>query len=453
MRRLALILGMLLAGTAAAAADECIVGTIDNSNYAPDDTSIVIGFDDFRAFVNNPGHCNLVFNAHDNLVNNPDLFEVYSADYRGAVSPGPDELAEATVDHNGRTDVLTQPDTAAVFGTHYIGKESDGTIREEIGYELIVATDPGSEASLDSIDYALAGTMTRADAEDSLTSVALDQVGLVTHLDATTGLLTGLSLEGENEAGVFGGLGSYALGVRGRYNLGEGLSLLGGVSLVDQSPGAHYAGLIGAGALRYVQPDAGQFRLMGEAGVEAGGLGLQFTRNYIYSDTTPTIIPVTATGSGTATLGAIYGKAGLVFAPDADNQVLISASIKQTFLGFTNYQEEVSADNLFATDLSGVVQRFTTVKIGADWTTALAPDLSLTSSVALGTTLGSAPQAYIFGGGDVTGAAASTLFAQYGVDLGWQMAPEARIDGFIQGSTGTGIGSHAMIGAAYTTSF
>jgi hypothetical protein len=45
------------------------------------------------------------------------------------------------------------------------------------------------------------------------------------------------------------------------------------------------------------------------------------------------------------------------------------------------------------------------------------------------------------------------LFAEYGLRLGWQPSPNARIDGFIQGSTGAGIGTHTQVGAGYHQSF
>jgi len=454
LNRLLIASVFLLAGSVPALADQCTVGTIDNSNYAPDDTSISITFDQFRALVDNPGFCDLRFDAHNNLANDPNLFEVYSADYRGSVSPTPDDQAQDTIDHNGRSTTVTQTDTGgSTFYSDYVGKEADGTLHTKFNTAMSVATDPNSEATIDAIDYALVGTMTRADAESSLDSVARDQLGIIAHLDATTGLITGGTLEGANEAGLFGSVGSLTIGARARYNLAKGFSLLGGLSLVDQSPGAHYAGLVAVGSVRWVQPQTGGPRLFGEAGGEAGALSLQFTRNYIYTDTNPTLVPVTTTGTGVGLLGAVYGKAGVSIEADKNNVIVLSASIKESFLGFSHYQEPQGVNNLFAADLGGKTQSFTTAKLGADWTTTLSRDLSLTSSLAVGTTFGSAPQAYIFGGGDVTGAAASTVFAEYGVNVGWQMSPTDRINGFVQGSTGIGIGTHLQVGAGYTASF
>ena len=61
--------------------------------------------------------------------------------------------------------------------------------------------------------------------------------------------------------------------------------------------------------------------------------------------------------------------------------------------------------------------------------------------------------AYILGGGTTTGGYSNTIFAEYGLGLGWEVAPGSTIEGFLQGSTGTNIGTHAQIGAAYRMKF
>jgi hypothetical protein len=53
----------------------------------------------------------------------------------------------------------------------------------------------------------------------------------------------------------------------------------------------------------------------------------------------------------------------------------------------------------------------------------------------------------------VTGSAQSVVFTEYGLRLGWDVAQDARLDGFIQGTTGAGIGTHAQIGAGYHQTF
>jgi hypothetical protein len=240
------------------------------------------------------------------------------------------------------------------------------------------------------------------------------------------------------------------LGGNVRYNLSDGFSLLAGVSLIDQGAGgAHYTGVLGAAALRYVEPGAASQRFFGEAGFDAAGLGMSFSRTYTDSTGTQTV-----TGAGNGVLGAIYVKGGLLFTLDETNEVALSATAKQNFVGFGDYRETVSGGNLFAADLSGQTAGFTTLKLGADWTTALAADLDLTAHLGVGTTIANqATTAYILGGGTVAGTTASTIFADYGLGLGWHVTPDSTIEGFLQGSTGTNIGTHAQIGAAFRMTF
>jgi hypothetical protein len=275
---------------------------------------------------------------------------------------------------------------------------------------------------------------------------------MVTHLDATSGLLTGgnMALEGANEARVLGGVGSYMLGGNVRYNLSYGFSLLAGVSLIDQTAGgAQYTGGLGALAVRYVEPSGAAQRLFGEAGADGGVFNMRFSRTYTDSTGTQTV-----TGAGNGGLGALYLRGGMLFELDPSNEIVLSASAKQTFLGFGDYREAVSGSNLFAADLSGQVAGFTTFKVGAEWTTALAADLDLTAHLGVGTTMANQrTTAYILGGGTTTGTFANTVFAEYGAGLAWHVTPQSTVEGFVQGSTGTNIGTHAQIGAGYRMKF
>jgi hypothetical protein len=447
MKRLILVAGLVLMGAPAAKADPCVISYgPTNPTYAPDDTAISLFFDAFFTTVTSAGTCAPSFAAHSNVPNDPDLFEVYSADIRGSFLVPGDE-AEITVTNNGTSTTGTLVDDPASAVTHFIGKDADGNLSSEIGVVLTVAGDPASELEITTIDYALAGTMTRADAEISLTEVNLAGAGLVTHLGGMNTLLTGgnLAVEGENEVGVFAAVGSYDLGVRGRYNLTEGVSLLGGVSLVDfATTNATARGAAGALAVRYLDPAPTATRLYAEAGVEASLLTMSFTRSYVDS-----LGPHTVAGTGTGGIGGVYGKAGVLWAPDASNEVLLSATLRGSSLGVGNYSEPVSLGNLFAADLGGSNTLYTTAKVNVDWTAALASDVDLTASAGLGTTFAnSGTTANIMGGGPATGGARSTVFAEYGLRLGWKPTATATIDGFVHGTTGTGIGTHVQLGAA-----
>jgi hypothetical protein len=248
-------------------------------------------------------------------------------------------------------------------------------------------------------------------------------------------------------------------GVTGRLNLAEGFSLLGGISIVNFGlPGASASGITGAGALRYVQPDMGGPRFFGEAGAQIGAMQFALSREY---DDGLSLADPGAGGTGDGYLAAVHARGGVILTPVPDNELVLSASIKQT--GF-NTSTFVEADPLadsdpFTADLSGTGVGYTTVKIGADWSAPIVTDVELTGSLGVGTTMGnSGVSADVFGVSDITGdrvesAPGSNIFASYGLRLAWTPSPGAKVDGFVQGTTGTGIGTHAQIGAGYRMSF
>ena len=194
-----------------------------------------------------------------------DTFAVYKADYRGYVDPT--NTAKFSVNNDGVTTEETIAADTDYFVSGFAGTDGTGKIVST----LKLSANDG--ASLDSVDYGLVGTMKKADAETSLADVGQAQTAMITHIDATSGLLTGgnMALTGPDEARIIGGIGSITLGGTVRYNMAEGLSLLSGVSLIRQNvAGADYTGVVGAAALRYVEPGGGSARLFGEVG---GGSG------------------------------------------------------------------------------------------------------------------------------------------------------------------------------------
>ncbi len=386
-----------------------------------------------------------------------DRYVVYSTDIRGSayvnddsssVSLKRDGLGESkTTTHSG----LTELDTFVVTDRYAAGLGYAGGF--DGSYETSLSGD--GELYIDDITLTMAWT-TMADQKDSFTQLAQGQAGIVTHLDGMTGLLTGgnLALEGDNEVGLLGGIGSYMVGATARANLAEGFSLLGGVSLVDfKAAGAGASGVNGALALRYVEPSGASTRFFGEAGVQAGALNVSLSRSFYDSQTFSDDYEATGTGDGL--LGAVYVRGGVAIEPMPDHEVVLSASLKQSALGIGTYVEDDPAanPNLFSADLSGTTSSFTTVKTGVDWTAKLSDSVDVTASGAVGATFGSGVNGTVFGVGAVTGAPSTVVFAEYGLRLGLEPTPNSRIDGFVQGTTGTGIGTHAQIGAGYRMSF
>ena len=83
MKRLVLATAILMAGTAVASADPCVINP-STPTYAPDDTIISLLYDSFSATVGNNGTCAPSIDAHSNVLpNDPDVFEVYTSDIRG----------------------------------------------------------------------------------------------------------------------------------------------------------------------------------------------------------------------------------------------------------------------------------------------------------------------------------------------------------------------------------
>src|SRR5215213_10491182 len=101
MKRLLAATAILLAGTAVASADPCVINP-STPTYSPDDTIISLLYDSFIATVGNNATCGPSVDAHSNVLpNDPDTFEVYSADIRGD-SFFPNDKTEITVKTNGR---------------------------------------------------------------------------------------------------------------------------------------------------------------------------------------------------------------------------------------------------------------------------------------------------------------------------------------------------------------
>jgi hypothetical protein len=454
MRSLIVASGLVLMGSAVALGADCDAApTIDPSG----NTGTAIP--GVALFAGDLFSCNFVADDGVNQVKVPaGTYGVFRTDTRGfhLLADGDSYDYSAEVDGDLQTRSASGPDDGTdftytdYFATGLVG--ADTVFDGDFTFDLTNTSDLGSEVDFDSLDVAVAWT-TLAEQEDSLDEIGLQQAGLITHLDAISGLLTSqnLALEAPDEFGVFGAVGSLTAGGNVRLNLAEGFSVLGGVSMVDFSTdGAAASGFVGALAVRYVQPDGSDFRYFGEGGVEAGALSVSFMRTYDNG-----VSDYEASGTGEAGLGAGYVRGGVLWTPDEDNQVVFTATLKQSVLGISSFVEDDpdGTPNFFQADLSGTNSSFTTVKAGADWTTKLAADVDLTTSLAVGSTMGTGASADVFGVGTVTGSPQSVLFAEYGLRLGWQPSPNARIDGFIQGSTGAGIGTHTQIGAGYHQSF
>jgi len=450
MRKIAVAAGFVVMGAGGVSAAPCTLGPLIYTA-----TSLTVTSTDLVSF----GPTASCSYSVDAPTTSSDVFVVYSTQYR--LGSGDEDTMTFQVDRDGSSLVTTQTFDASGNMTidDFVGKDANGKISGAASITVLTDVSGGGPVvTLDGIDYGEFARTTRSEVNLSLNQLNLAAVGLITHLDGMSGLLTGgtLSLEGDNEIGTYGAVGSYNAGVQGRFNLAPGFSLAGGISIFDfASTNATARGFGGALAVRYIDPASSDMRLLAEGGVDANALSaLSFTRTYTY-DQLGTAMSATATGTGTGNTFGAYGKAGLLWNVDQDNEVLLSATIKQSILGIATYSETFNAaTNPFPANLAGTNTMFTTAKANAEWTTAIASDLDLKASVGVGTTIANGgTTANVLGGGAATGAAQSTIFAEYGVGVDYQPMENVSFNAFAHGTTGTGIGTHLQVGAGAHMNF
>jgi hypothetical protein len=232
--------------------------------------------------------------------------------------------------------------------------------------------------------------------------------------------------------------------VTGRKSLGSGFSLLGGAAYVDQTAGgAKTSGLVFSGTARYVTPDDALLRPFGEVGLHAApALSLSFTRQYATSLGT-----ATATGSANGSFYGGYLKGGVLVAPDPSNDIVFAASVGKDWLNTGAYTETMSGSNLFAASAAAQTGSFDTVKLGAEWTTRMVPQLEVTVSGAVGRTIAeNTVSSDVAFAGSFTGAARSENFVEYGLRAGHDIVEGTNVGVFVHGTTGDYSGTHMQVG-------
>lgn len=413
--------------TATLAFDACPAGSY-NTTASPDGTSYSTLFDSFVAFAGDIATCPFSFPLSTSIPTGNIV--VYSADYRGGYDVAAGEELEFSVEHNGTSDgvIIPGPDADDTVIHSDLVASSNGEVTSTAELDLADATDGFTFAAIDSADYTELGRIT----------IATDQTAMVAHLDASASLLTGgdHSLEGGNEVGFFGAYGSYMLGASGRYNLAEGFSILGGVSLIDQAAGSsRSSGVLGAVAVRYVEPGINTFRPIAEGGIIAGALQTTF----------PNVASAVPTG-----LGTFYAKGGLLTDLAPNSRLAVTGTLAETALGMTGFTQTFPA---FSVNVPAQTGFFTTVKGNVSLTTDLAPTIDLTAEAGAGYIIShNGITATIPGLGTVSGSQ-NTAFVDYGLRLGWEPTDMLRVETFVQGSAGPDIAMHNQIGVGAKLKF
>jgi hypothetical protein len=446
---------VLMASPAFAAPCFSAFPSFDNSN-------INVSFTDMVASPGGGVTCDVVTDPV--VINNDDstpdgAIYAYSSEYRVDSATGDTIHLETTA--NGIAQIATVPgsDDDSAFIRNYTGVIKGEGLQSDI--VLNVDSPADNTAELVSLDYNFLGYTTLNEQTTSLDQVSGAQAAVVTHLNATAGLIVGANkpLERGDEIGLIGAIGSHTVGVTGHYNFGDGLSFDGGAALFDQSVGgAVTSGVLLGGKASYLQPEDGSsFRLLGNVGLSAApNASMSFSRDYTLFDAGDDFSDVAASGtaSGHGTMIGAWAEGGVLIAPDADTEVIFSVSYARNWLSLDGVAEEQTDSNPFAASIDDATYTYDTIKAKAAWTTSITTDVDLTAHGAIG---------YMFAPGELVTEVAlvgpmtvggqDEAFVEYGARVGWAFAENARWDVFALGSTGAETGTHAQIGTAVSMKF
>lgn len=437
---------LTLFGAGSAYAAPCDPGVIA---VTPDERTYSQPFDLFSASYNHAANCNLQVPVSGVPAG---TIAVYRADYTGLVEDG--ASARLRVEHDGMVELIDIDGFAdSSIYQHYIGSGTGASINSEITLsvtsfdsDMYNANDPLSE--IGAIDYVEAARATLDDLQDSIDQFSLQRTALVTHLSGTADLLAGANrpLEQDDSIGLIGAFGSHTFGVTANYNLGGGFAVLGGGAIVQQDvAGAGAEGVLLSGALRYVDPNGGSFRPFGEIGLRgAPQLGLSFNRSY--DDGSSDGVSTTTSVDGSL-IGA-YLRGGVLFAPDANNDIVFSGTLMKNWLSTDAYAESIEADNLFAASVGSTTSSYDTFKLGVDWTTRFTPDFDVTLTAAVGhIEARNDLLANVAFAGPFEGVGVSENFAEYGARAGWNLNDTTNLGLFAYGTSGEHSGTHTQFGA------
>ncbi len=464
MRLVALALPLLALPGVAAAADGC--PDEPSITWSPDNSAISVAFSEDFQIVDVEGPATVTC-SRPIPTRDPDggpyppaapgRIDAYSADFRGFVAP--DAAATFTVEENGviRSVVVGSEDELfdEPFLRTYLRPE-DGKLTSTISVTSI-GEGPTPVAGVDSVDYAFLGWTTMESQVASIEDLSPQATAIVTHLNATTALLVGggRPIEGPNSVGLVGAVGSHTVGVTGHADLGGGFSLDAGAAIFEQSAGgATTSGLLLGGKASFVQPeDGGAFRLFGSAGGSyAPDMSMRFSRSYTLYDFDDEPGTVTARSDGKGSMSALWLEGGVLVAPAPDNEIAFSVSYARNWLDYGSVAEEQTDTNPFAFSGSGS-STFNTVKAGAAWTAALAPDLDMTLHGAIGQVFAGELTGNVALVGPITVGGTDETFAEYGARLGWQATETTQLDLFALGSTGSVTGTHVQVGSSLRMKF
>ena len=238
------------------------------------------------------------------------------------------------------------------------------------------------------------------------------------------------------------------MGLKTNINLQRGFSLQGGAAVAAEMNGSSsFASLpLFAVSIRYVEPKTMVLRPFGEAGIFGSPtLAMHFSRDY-------------SGGTGSADVSgsqfSVFGRAGILYAPDIDNQLTLSATLTQNWLNLGPYNEQTTGSNLFPANMAAATYSTPTIKAGVAWTHLVSPSIDFTLSAAVGRSFGRTPLlANVDWVGPVNSAAEDVSFAELGARVGVKVRDNATANFSIVETTGDKFASHLQVGGGLSVNF
>ncbi|WP_180355866.1 DUF4360 domain-containing protein [Aliirhizobium smilacinae] len=411
----------------ALAANGCADGTYSRVQ-SPDRNSTSFLFDDFSATA---GGSSGISRASSTCrlsvpVTQAEGHSVFAVDYRGYVSTQPGQAASVVMLKDGRAVVLqdiTLPTDDDLSFSQRIGSSGSNIVELDVVVGATGAPDPGlSDAIifLDSIDLARIGFTTTEAVVESANQVARQRQSIAVGLMDSALSLLGQTNRFDDGNSVSGFASSdAAAGFAGRWEAGDGLSLLAGAAIIDPNEIDNVSDTLAlfAAAVRFTTAPS-QWRAFGEVGAWASpNVSASLSRSY--SNLNSTNFGV---GSSSGYLFASYARAGLIFAPDEINEFALSTRISRSWLDLDGYEEAVSPDNLFAAQMKPGRSIADTISAELAWSRSLSETFDFTVFGAAGRTFArkNGVSASVDWVGDVRGTADDQNFGSVAGRVGWK---------------------------------